>query len=329
MGALVTWPAAAIVSSVAAVILLALARRVRQDDPALWHRAWLALAIAAVVAPLTVFLPPVWRVVLLVGPADPATTLMPAARLALAAQLVAAIALAGTIAFAWRLVVGLRFALRLAREAAPLSSGERARVDRLAPGLGALCRTHARLRVPVAVGWRDGAILLPESWTNWPDGRLLAILRHEHAHIVRRDFTWNVAAAVYQAVYWWNPLAWLIARRIRFMAELACDRAAAGSDATVYSAHLVAAARDLSHSAWPSGILAPGVMADLPARIDALLSSNPDAKPASRLLARVFVGLIAAAVLAPMLVQTRAAQASSVGDHTARHAARHQTHGSR
>lgn len=327
MSALTAWPAAAAVSSIATIIVLVLSRRIRPHDAALWHGAWLALALASIAAPLTALLPPIWQIVLVVGPANPATTAWPAARVALAAEVIATAAVAGTLVLGWRLIVGLRFALRLAREAAPLSSDASARIDQLAPGLAGLCRTHTRIRVPVAVGGRRGAILLPESWTGWPDGRLRAILRHEHAHIVRRDFIWNVIAAAYQALYWWNPLAWVVARRIRFTAEVASDRDAAGDDTTMYTGHLVAAARDLAHSAGPSGILAPGVMADLSARVDSLLSSTADAKPAGRLVARALLVLVAAVVLLPMLIQARGSTQLPPFDHAGRHAERHQAHG--
>ena len=49
------------------------------------------------------------------------------------------------------------------------------------------------------------------------------ILVHELAHIRRRDhwIAWLEMAA--RVVWWWNPLGWLILRKLRECAELACD----------------------------------------------------------------------------------------------------------
>lgn len=325
-------PLASLAASVAALLILALSTRLRPHDARLWHGAWTALALAAIAAPLAALGPPVWEVVVLAGPATPLfpTAGFSADRLALALTLTAIVAVGGSAVLAWRLIVGGLLALRLARQATPLSVEDRARLDRLVPHVAAISRAHPRLRVPVAIGWRRPVIVLPESWRLWPDDRLAAVLRHEHAHVTRHDFVWNIVAAVHQAMFWWNPLAWVVTRRIRLTAELSCDREAAGDHSAVYAKHLLAAAQELSHSAWTSGVLAPGAGTDLARRITAL-TDTPHAGPATPKPLRLLLILVAlAVVLTPMLVQARVSpHQPPVADHAQRHADRHAGHGAR
>jgi len=49
------------------------------------------------------------------------------------------------------------------------------------------------------------------------------LMAHELAHLRRRDHwtAWVETAAL--LIHWWNPLLWVVRRRLRFHAELACD----------------------------------------------------------------------------------------------------------
>jgi beta-lactamase regulating signal transducer with metallopeptidase domain len=49
------------------------------------------------------------------------------------------------------------------------------------------------------------------------------ILAHELAHLRRRDHWVRALELLLCAVYWWNPLAWLIRTRIHHYEELCCD----------------------------------------------------------------------------------------------------------
>jgi beta-lactamase regulating signal transducer with metallopeptidase domain len=49
------------------------------------------------------------------------------------------------------------------------------------------------------------------------------ILRHERAHMARRDTLANLALVTVQAISWFNPLAHLAAGRLRLDQDLACD----------------------------------------------------------------------------------------------------------
>jgi len=76
---------------------------------------------------------------------------------------------------------------------------------------------------PAAFGATKPVILLPADSLQWPDARLEAAVRHEWAHVQRRDWVWQVLSQIMTATMWLNPMVWLIAREVRRTAELAAD----------------------------------------------------------------------------------------------------------
>ncbi len=64
----------------------------------------------------------------------------------------------------------------------------------------------------------------PASLANQADlARLRGVIAHELAHVRRRDH-WIAWLELFAAiVWWWNPLFWLVRRRIGESAEMACD----------------------------------------------------------------------------------------------------------
>jgi TonB family protein len=84
----------------------------------------------------------------------------------------------------------------------------------------------ANILGPVVAGTFRPVILLPESAGVWTLPRRRAVLAHEIAHIRRRDPAILLAAHIATAIYWFHPLAWLAAARLRAESERACDDAA-------------------------------------------------------------------------------------------------------
>ena len=130
------------------------------------------------------------------GEADrPGVSLMPLAYVWLAGMAV----LLGWAAFSW---------LRLRRQVAASVS--------VAKGVY-ICDDIAS---PFILGVLRPRIYLPSGLTG---ATLESVLRHERAHLKRRDHWWKPLAHVLIAVYWFNPLLWaayvLLCRDI----ELACD----------------------------------------------------------------------------------------------------------
>lgn len=104
---------------------------------------------------------------------------------------------------------------------------------------------RANVAVPVAIGVLRPAILMPLGSNTWPEEQRIAALRHEAAHVKRRDLWTNYLAHLACAIYWFHPLAWVLASRLRAEQELACDDAAllCGSAPDLYAEALVSVAR--------------------------------------------------------------------------------------
>src|SRR6185312_5787374 len=98
---------------------------------------------------------------------------------------------------------------------------------------------------PMAWGWPRSCVLLPAGFREWDGERLRVVLAHELAHVRRRDWLMQVATQVARCVYWFHPLAWLAAARVREESERAADDTVlrAGVDGPAYAQHLLEVAR--------------------------------------------------------------------------------------
>jgi len=79
------------------------------------------------------------------------------------------------------------------------------------------------LKLPATAGLLRPVILLPVEAPDWTTERLKMVLAHEAAHVKRRDWAWQVLAQLACAMHFFNPLAWIAARRLRIESEHACD----------------------------------------------------------------------------------------------------------
>jgi beta-lactamase regulating signal transducer with metallopeptidase domain len=124
-----------------------------------------------------------------------------------------------------RLLWSYAYVCWLARTSTPLPALYQRQARRLT-GSAVGIRVSRHVSVPVAIGLRRPAILLPETLLNrLSEDELDQILIHEWSHICRRDHWLNLAQELLQAVFFFQPAVWWICRRLRVERELACDDA--------------------------------------------------------------------------------------------------------
>ena len=98
-----------------------------------------------------------------------------------------------------------------------------------------------RVEMPFACGLLRPTIVLPATSEAWSADRRRAVLFHELAHVKRRDLVGHTLGRLACAIYWFHPLVWTAARRLRAESERACDDLvlSCGARASDYADHLL------------------------------------------------------------------------------------------
>ena len=164
--------------------------------------------------------------------------------------------------------------------------------------------------VPMVWGFFHPTILLPADASNWQEERLRAVLLHELAHIQRNDWESQLIAQVMCAVYWFNPLVWFTARRMRVEAERACDDHVlnAGYQSTNYAEHLLDIARNVKAVGSVSRTaVAIARSSRIDERIRTILAENLNRRPLTKLA--VVVGYCIMTFFAVQMGAMRVAEA--------------------
>jgi beta-lactamase regulating signal transducer with metallopeptidase domain len=126
---------------------------------------------------------------------------------------------------------------------------------------------------PIMWGIWKPVVVLPAESRQWPAGRLGIVLRHELAHVKRWDCLTQEMAHAVCVLYWFNPLVWLAASRMRAEREKACDNFMlnTGARPAEYANHLVEIARQFSAAAHFGGAVAMARPSGLEQRVVAIL----------------------------------------------------------
>ena len=135
----------------------------------------------------------------------------------------------GLLLFALRPLIGWGIVQQLRRRGTMPVTNE---ISEVFAGIAAKFRlaSHVRLMqsvlvtAPVVVGWTRPVILLPIAAVNGLSlSQLEAVLAHELAHVRRFDSFVVVLQTLFEAVFFFHPIAWWISNQIRREREYCCD----------------------------------------------------------------------------------------------------------
>jgi beta-lactamase regulating signal transducer with metallopeptidase domain/biopolymer transport protein ExbD len=115
-------------------------------------------------------------------------------------------------------------------------------------------RIDHRRRVPFVCGFFRPSVILPANCTTWTESELKAVLRHELAHIKRRDIVALALCSLACILHWFNPLLWFAIRELHIEAEQSCDDSVLSTDIDQadYATQLVTASWFAQESDMPS-----------------------------------------------------------------------------
>lgn len=101
---------------------------------------------------------------------------------------------------------------------------------------------------PMTWGVRSPVIVLPMEAAAWDEDRMRVVLLHEAAHIARFDTLTQSIAHLACVLFWWNPLVWWAASRMKAERERACDDwvLVHGTKPSHYAEHLLQVARSMA-----------------------------------------------------------------------------------
>lgn len=195
-----------------------------------------------------------------------------------------------------RLFAGLLTLGRWTRTARPVSDPYwRAAVARASARLRRPVRLLVSSQVGAPLSWGASWILIGPAIEARPE-QADAVIAHEMAHIRRLDWPMLVISRLAAALFWFNPLAWLVDRELARQAELAADEEAVRHVAHAdYAQTLLTVANMAAHPA-ACGMSAPRTI--LAVRIGRVLEGTPR-PPANRLLCTALL-ICAPGVIAPL-----------------------------
>ncbi|HET7549905.1 MAG TPA: HEAT repeat domain-containing protein, partial [Gemmatimonadaceae bacterium] len=121
--------------------------------------------------------------------------------------------------------------------------------------------------------------------------RRRAVLFHELAHVRRRDLLGHTLGRIACAIYWFHPLVWAAARRLRSESERACDDLVltSGTRASEYAHHLLEIVTGVRNPSAPATALAMARRKEFEGRMLAILDPEQRRAAPGRLQAAALV----------------------------------------
>ncbi len=159
---------------------------------------------------------------------------------------------AGLVFLMFRLSLGLYGAFCLAREGEEIKESIwRRLLYRFLTAVSLKRRvsllSHSEVLVPLTWGVFKPVIMMPAEAETWTEDQRSSALFHELSHVKRADFFVMLLARISLALFWFNPLSWVVFRMIKKEQEKACDELVlkTGIKPSTYAAHLLAFRRSL------------------------------------------------------------------------------------
>ena len=215
--------------------------------------------------------------------------------------------LVGGLFVSGRLVLGIMTLDRWTSEGQAVTCPAwRAALDRLCTGRRPRLVTSARLPGPLSWGVPPGTILLDPA--SLSDSRTAdAVLAHELSHLKRGDWLFLVLSRLALALFWFNPLVWMLHAALVARTEEAADAAAVSRvDRQTYAHALVRLASQPAANAavtWSSTAMA-GDARSLKKRIDCLMTDHaPHARPLTVAATVAVLSLLATPLAALQVTQ--------------------------
>jgi beta-lactamase regulating signal transducer with metallopeptidase domain/HEAT repeat protein len=155
------------------------------------------------------------------------------------------------------------------------------------------------VKMPFAAGLLSSTIVLPAESDEWSAERRTAVLIHELGHVRRRDLIGHTLGRVACALYWFHPLVWTAARRLRAESERACDDLALvfGARASDYAEHLLDIVTCVRNHNTPAIALAMAHRREFEGRMLAILNPELRRRGLGRARSAALAGSLAALAL--------------------------------
>jgi HEAT repeat protein len=165
--------------------------------------------------------------------------------------------------------------------------------DRLGLDRVPLVLASDRTDMPFATGFWRSAIVLPAAAREWTEDRLRVVLLHELAHVRRRDLVGHTLSRLACALYWFHPLVWAAARRLRDESEKACDDLvlASGARASDYAGHLLDIVASARRGRTPAVALPMARRREFEGRVLAILDPR-ERRPPGRRQSAALLGML-------------------------------------
>jgi len=131
--------------------------------------------------------------------------------------------------------------------------------------------------IPMTWGLKSNNIILPLKADRWKDRQKAAAFLHELAHIKRKDFMVFIISKLACTLFWFNPLSFVVLKKLRFEQENACDEfvVSLGLKASSYALSLLEIGRLIGNaSSFEATALCMAKKSELQKRLTTILEKK-------------------------------------------------------